>query len=367
MRNELRKVSVTLGDRSYEILIGAGLSASLGARCKALDVGKKCVVVTDTHVGPRYADKAVASLKAAGFDTNVVMVPAGEAAKSLKVVARCYDAFAKQRLERKSLVVALGGGCVGDLAGFVAASYLRGLPFVQVPTTLLAQVDSSVGGKTGINIAAGKNLVGAFHQPLLVLCDLETLKTLTDREYRAGLAEIIKYGIIKDPALFKRLEKSLPKLVARDPAELLAVVTRSCEIKAEIVTGDETENAHRACLNFGHTIGHAIENTAGYGRYLHGEAISIGQVAAAHLSAKFAGLPETEVERIRQLFLQAGLPVTYKTRPETRTRLFTAMQHDKKVHGGEIKFVLARKLGEVELARTVADADIHGALDFISG
>ena len=367
MRNEQRKVSVALGSRSYEVIIGTGLLASLGQRCKALDVGKKCVVLTDTHVGPRYADKASASLKAAGFEPSVMMVPAGEAAKSLKVVARCYDGFAKLRLERKSLVVALGGGCVGDLAGFVAATYLRGLPFVQVPTTLLSHVDSSVGGKTGINIAAGKNLVGAFHQPRLVLCDVESLKTLADREYRAGVAEIIKYGIIRDPALFKRLEKSLPKLLARDPAELLAVVTRCCEIKAEVVTADETESGLRACLNFGHTLGHAIENTAGYGRYLHGEAISVGQVAAAHLSAKFAGLSATEVERIRQLFLLAGLPVTYKTKPETRGRLFTAMQHDKKVSAGEIKFVLAKKLGEVVWGQKVADADIHAALDLISG
>ena len=367
MRNEQRKVSVALGSRSYEIVIGAGLLASLGQRCKALDVGKKCVVLTDTHVGPRYADKAAAALKAAGFEPSVMMVPAGEAAKSLKVVARCYDGFAKQRLERKSLVVALGGGCVGDLAGFVAATYLRGLPFVQVPTTLLSQVDSSVGGKTGINIAAGKNLVGAFHQPRLVLCDVEALKTLADREFRAGVAEIIKYGIIKDPALFKKLEKSLPKIIARDPAELLGVVTRCCEIKAEIVTADETENGERASLNFGHTLGHAIENTAGYGRYLHGEAISVGQVAAAFLSAKFTGLPDTEVERIRQLFLLAGLPVTYKTKPETRGRLFTAMQHDKKVSAGEIKFVLAKKLGEVVWGHKVVDADIHAALDFISG
>ncbi len=339
----------------------------MGQRCKALGVGKKCIVVTDTHVGPRYADKAVASLKAAGFDAHVVMVPAGEAAKSLKVVARCYDAFAKQRVERQSLVVALGGGCVGDLAGFVASTYLRGLPFVQVPTTLLSQVDSSIGGKTGINIAAGKNLVGAFHQPRLVLCDLETLKTLADREFRAGTAEIIKYGIIKDPVLFKRLEKSLPKIIARDLAELLPIVTRSCEIKAEIVTADETENGERASLNFGHTLGHAIENTAGYGRYLHGEAISVGQVAAAHLSAKFVEFPEADVERIRQLFLLAGLPVSYKTKPETRGRLFTAMQHDKKVTAGEIRFVLAKKLGEVVWGHKVVDADIHGALDFISG
>ena len=363
----MRKVQVTLGERAYDVLIGPGLLASLGQRCKALELGKKCVVVTDTHVGPRYADKTVVVLKAAGFEPNVVMVPAGEAAKSLKVVARCYDAFAKQRLERTSFVIALGGGCVGDLAGFVAATHLRGLPFVQVPTTLLSQVDSSVGGKTGINIAAGKNLVGAFHQPRLVLCDLETLKTLADREFRAGTAEIIKYGIIKDAVLFKRLEKSLPKILSRDATELLAVVSRCCELKAEVVLADETESGPRTSLNFGHTLGHAIENTAGYGRYLHGEAISVGQIAAAVLSEKLAGFPAAEVERIRQLFLLAGLPTTYKTKPETRGRLFAAMQHDKKVSAGEIKFVLVKKIGEAIWGQKVTDADIHGALDAVSG
>ena len=221
----------------------------------------------------------------------LVTVPAGEKSKRVALVEQCYDRLAAHRLERKSFIVALGGGVVGDLAGFVAATYLRGIPFVQVPTTLLAQVDSSVGGKTGVNLKAGKNLVGAFYQPRLVLCDLDTLRTLPRREYVSGLAEVIKYGIIYDAILFAQLERNLPKLLERDPATLMAVVARCCEIKAEVVGQDETESGLRAILNFGHTIGHAVENSSGYGKFLHGEAISIGQIAAARLSQKILGLP----------------------------------------------------------------------------
>jgi 3-dehydroquinate synthase len=234
-----------------------------------------------------------------------------------------------------------------------------------VPTTLLAQVDSSVGGKVGVNLKAGKNLVGAFYQPRLVLCDLDTMRTLPEREFRAGLAEVIKYGIIYDARLFAQLERDLPKLLRREPPTLAAVVARCCEIKADVVGQDETENGLRAILNFGHTIGHAIENISGYGRYLHGEAISIGQVAAARLSAPLAGLPKPDVERIAGLFKRAGLPTAITLNSTQRKKLFAAMRLDKKVSGGEIKFVVAGKIGSVVWGQRVPEELIHRALDEI--
>jgi 3-dehydroquinate synthase len=235
-----------------------------------------------------------------------------------------------------------------------------------VPTTLLAQVDSSVGGKVGVNLAAGKNLVGAFHQPRLVLCDLDTLATLPAREFRAGLAEVIKYGIIYDAAFFRRLERELDRILARDVKTLASVVARCCEIKAEVVGQDETESGLRAVLNFGHTIGHALEAISGYGRFLHGEAISIGQVAAGQLSSALTGLPGREVERIRALFVRAGLPVKVKLARAKRVELFAAMRLDKKVSDGQIKFVLARRLGEVVWGQPVPVEALNDALDFVS-
>ncbi len=358
----MRKVHVPLGGRSYSIFIGEGLLARLGVECAKLKLGRRCAVITDRNVGPRYAKAALGSLTAAGFEPVLITVPAGETAKSLKTVQSCYDQLAAHRIERHSFIVALGGGVVGDLAGFVAATYLRGLPFVQVPTTLLAQVDSSVGGKVGVNLKAGKNLVGAFHQPRLVLCDLATLRTLSAREFRAGLAEVIKYGIIYDAALFERLENRLEKLGELEPKLLGAVVARCCEIKADVVGQDETETGLRAILNFGHTIGHAIENSIGYGRYLHGEAISIGQVAAAEISGELLGLCSGCVERIRDLFRRAGLPVTIRLTPSQRAKLMAAMKLDKKVSGGEVRFVLAEEIGSVVWGRKVPQATIEQVL-----
>jgi len=320
-------------------------------------------VIADANVAPRFAHVALSSLKQAGFEPALVIVPAGEQAKRIKIVESCFDQLATHRLERKSFVVALGGGVTGDLAGFVAATYLRGIAFVQVPTTLLAQVDSSVGGKVGVNLRAGKNLVGAFHQPRLVLCDLDALKTLPDREFRAGLAEVIKYGILCDPVLFRRIEKDLDRLLARESAVLAPVIARCCQIKAEVVAEDETETGRRATLNFGHTLGHAIEAITAYGEYLHGEAISIGQVAAAQLSARRLGLSVADVDRIHALFRRAGLPTSIRLSKAQRARLFAAMRLDKKVAGGEVKFVLARRIGDVIWGQQVPDADIHQVLD----
>jgi 3-dehydroquinate synthase len=239
---------------------------------------------------------------------------------------------------------------------------LRGIPFVQVPTTLLAQVDSSVGGKVGVNLIAGKNLVGAFYQPRLVVCDLDTMTTLPVREYRSGLAEVIKYGIIYDVELFDQLERDLPKLLAREPKTLAAIVARCCEIKAEVVRQDETEGGLRAILNFGHTIGHALEAISHYGKYLHGEAISIGQVAAAKLSVQGLKLPAEEAQRITDLFQRAGLPTQVKLDAAQRRNLVAAMQLDKKVSAGEIKFVLARRIGRVEFGQTVPMGSVERTL-----
>ena len=359
----MRIVSVSLGHRSYDIKVGGGLLPRLGAECARLKLGHRCAIITDRHVGKHFADAARKSLANAGFDAVTITVPAGEKSKRLAMVEFCHDQLAVHRLERKSFIVALGGGVVGDLAGFVAATYLRGIPFVQVPTSLLAQVDSSVGGKTGVNLRAGKNLVGAFYQPRLVLCDLDTLKTLPKREYISGLAEVIKYGIIYDAGLFAQLERSLPKLLVRDAATLRSVVARCCEIKADVVGQDETESGLRAILNFGHTLGHAIENSSGYGKYLHGEAIAIGQVAAAKLSQAILGLPSAEVARVEKLFLRAGLPVKIRLAAARRKKLLAAMRLDKKVSGGEVKFVLAEKIGRVQFGCPVPAATLDQCLD----
>jgi len=359
----VRTVKVPLANRSYPIHIGAGLLADLGKHCARLKLGQRCVVISDATVARRYRKPALASLKAAGFAPVFISQPAGEKSKTLKNVQACYEQLAKHRIERGSFVVALGGGVVGDLAGFVAATYLRGIDFVQVPTTLLAQVDSSVGGKVGVNLPAGKNLVGAFHQPKLVLCDLDTLRTLSAREFRAGLAEVIKYGIIYDPKLFARLERDLPKLLQLHPATLTAVIARCCQIKAEVVGQDEKETGLRAILNFGHTLGHGLEAISKYGTYLHGEAISIGQVAAAKISQGKTGLSAKEAARITALFKNAGLPTSVKLTPGQTRRLFTAMQLDKKVTAGQINFVLAKKIGQVIIGQRVEPVKIRAALN----
>jgi 3-dehydroquinate synthase len=316
-------------------------------------MGRRCAIIADAHVAPLYGELARTSLTKAGFDVESIDIPAGETAKQLKTVHACYDRLAEHRIERKSFIVALGGGVTGDMAGFVAATYLRGIDFVQVPTTLLAQVDSSVGGKVGVNLKAGKNLVGAFYQPRLVLCDLSTLKTLPEREFRAGMAEVIKYGVIYDAAFFERLEKSLPQIMAREPAIMAEVIARCCEIKAEVVGQDETESGLRAILNFGHTVGHALEAITGYGTYLHGEALSIGLVAAANISEKLTGFSSVDTARLARLLEQVGLPVSVRMTAARQKRLLAAMQLDKKVSGGEVKFVLAQKIGRVDFGQRV--------------
>ncbi len=359
----MRTVKVSLEERSYPIRIGGGLLTQLGPQCAQLKLGQRCAVITDETVAKKYQQPAVASLRAVGFQPMTIKLKAGEKTKTLKNIHACYNRFADHRLERNSFVVALGGGVVGDLAGFAAATYLRGIHFVQVPTTLLAQVDSSVGGKVGVNLAAGKNLVGAFHQPRLVLCDLDILRTLPQREFRAGLAEVIKYGIIYDVKLFSRFERDLPLLLKQDAKTLAAIIARCCQIKAKVVVQDEREGDLRAILNFGHTIGHALEAISRYGKYLHGEAISIGQIAAAMISVELTGLPARDANRIVAIFERAGLPISVKLSAVQTRRLLDAMRLDKKVSGGETKFVLAQRIGKVITGQTVSTQVVRQALN----
>lgn len=362
----MRVVRVPLGERAYSIRIGEGLLSGLGQDCERLGLGRRCTIISDSNVAPLYARLAAQSLERVGFEPREITIPAGETAKCLARVSDCYRELARHRVGRDSFIVALGGGVVGDLAGFVAATYLRGLPLVQVPTTLLAQVDSSVGGKVGVNLKAGKNLVGAFHQPRLVICDLATLETLPPRELRAGFAEVIKYGIIADSRLFRRLERDVDRLLRRDGDALAAVVARCCAIKAAVVCQDETEQGRRAVLNFGHTVGHALEAVFGYGKYLHGEAIAIGQVFAARLSARLLGLPEGDVDRIRSLFECAGLPTSVCLSRRQQEDVSRAMRLDKKTSAGEIRFVLAERIGRVIWGRAVPVSVMREVFDLLA-
>lgn len=349
------KVRVELGPRSYDILIKAGLLDQLATWLKDYGLNApKGMLVTDDRVDPLHTYPTQKRLVEQGLAYPRSVVPSGEESKSKDWLFHVYNDALEAKLERSSVMIAIGGGVVGDLGGYAAATYLRGIRYVQVPTTLLSMVDSAVGGKTGINMPQGKNLIGAFHQPSLVICDINTLKTLPSREFRSGLAEIIKYGIIYDPVLFDFCESHMNAALANDPLVLEHLVSRSCMIKAEVVSQDETESGLRAILNFGHTLGHAIEAVAGYGKYLHGEAISIGMVYAARLSSKLTGLSMEEAARIEKLFEHARLPV--KASGMNWSLLRKAMEVDKKSSGGSPRFVLARSIGKVETGIPVDDA-----------
>jgi 3-dehydroquinate synthase len=348
-----KTVNVSLGERSYVIEIGAGLLDRVGELARRVVRGTNCLVVTDATVGALYANRCAEALAGAGLTVGRCVVPAGEGSKDGQWLFHIFDKAIEQGLDRHSFMVALGGGVVGDLAGFAAASYLRGIPYLQVPTTLLAMVDSAVGGKTGINLPQGKNLVGAFHQPSLVVCDIDTLKTLPRREYVAGLAEVIKYGIIRDDGLFRVLEERARQVLEGDPALLEQIIARSCEIKAEVVSADEREGGLRAILNFGHTLGHALETVSGYGHYLHGEAISVGMAYAARLSTAIQGLPEKDCERVLRLLETYGLPIDAGDYPWQALR--RVMGVDKKSTAGAPRFVLAERIGSVAPGCTVRE------------
>lgn len=335
-------LQVDLGDRSYPITIGQALlsDSTLISRHVA---GKRVAIVTNTTVGPLYLDKLVGLLSEAGKQVTTVVLPDGEEEKNWASLMRVFDVLLEEKCDRKTTLVALGGGVIGDLTGFAAATYMRGVPFIQVPTTLLAQVDSSVGGKTGINHPLGKNMIGAFYQPQAVIADTATLNTLPPRELSAGLAEVIKHGAIIDAPFFDWIEANIAKLVARDAAALAYAIQRSCEIKADVVRQDEREGGLRAILNFGHTFGHAIEAGLGYGEWLHGEAVGCGMVMAADLSHRLGFIDAETKNRMTALVKAAGLPVIA---PDLgNERWLELMQVDKKNEGGQIKFILIKPLG----------------------
>ncbi len=359
----MRKITVELGDRSYPIIIERALLGRVGAALRDMGLSGSVAVVTNPVVGGLYSEGLTGGLTEAGFDPVLITIPDGEGAKTLEVASSIYDKLIEKKMERSSVIVALGGGVVGDMAGFVAATYLRGVPYVQVPTTLLAEVDSSVGGKTAVNHPKGKNLIGAFYQPKAVFIDPDTLKTLDAAEFTSGLAEVVKYGVIWDKDFFVFLEKNTAALVesAGPGSELISAIERSCEIKAEVVGTDERETGVRSILNFGHTFAHAIETGAGYGRYKHGEAVSIGMVMAAELSRELGLCGDDIPVRLKALLGALGLPVELpELSPES---LIESMKLDKKVAGGELRFVLVSALGKV-LLKEVGEEEIRA---FFSG
>lgn len=341
-------VKVPLAERSYDIAIRSGLLAEVGPRLRALGFSGKVAMVTDQPVGRRYATKVLRSLETAGFQPRSIVVPSGERAKTMRGVSAILDELVRGRFERTSVLLALGGGVIGDLAGFVAAVFARGMPFIQVPTTLVAQVDSSVGGKTGVNHPLGKNLIGAFHQPRLVLIDPGTLQTLPAREWIAGLAEVIKYGVIADGDFFAYIESHMEALLKLEEPAVIHVIKRSCEIKAAVVGEDERESGLRRILNYGHTVGHALESLSRFRKLVHGEAVAIGMVQEADLSRHLGVCAEDVVARQRALVRRSGLPDALP--PVRFTELWDAMQHDKKVSQGRVYCVLPERIGTVRIA-----------------
>jgi shikimate kinase/3-dehydroquinate synthase len=355
-------VRVALGGRSYDILIGDGLLQRAGELVAGIAPGAACAIITDENVARLHLPTVEQSLKGTGLAPTTIIVPPGEASKSLSVFGRGCDDVLAARIERRDLIVALGGGVVGDLAGFVAASVRRGSRFVQIPTTLLSQVDSSVGGKTGINSRHGKNLIGAFHQPSLVLADVDTLRTLPLREFRAGYAEIVKYGLIGDARFFDWLEADADA-VFHSQAEQICAVAVSCETKATIVARDETEQGERALLNLGHTFGHAFESLTDYdsARLVHGEGVAIGMVCAARFSARRGLCAAAVAERVERHLKAVGLPTKIRDIPEWRDdaqTILDAMYQDKKVERGALTFVLLRGIGEAFIAKSVDAAEV---------
>ncbi len=366
----IERVSIDLAERSYSIFVGNGMLGD--ARTFAqLPAGNAALIVTNITIASLYAAQLRSALAVHFKQVHIVVLPDGEEHKTWQTLNLIFDSLLEHACDRKTVLFALGGGVVGDMTGFAAASFMRGVPFVQVPTTLLAQVDSSVGGKTAINHPLGKNMIGAFYQPLLVVCDLRTMETLPQRELSAGLAEVIKYGPIADLAFFDWIEANIEALLARQPVALAYAVKRSCEIKAWVVGQDERESGLRAVLNFGHTFGHAIEAGLGYGKWLHGEAVACGMVMAAHLSQRLGLIDETFVRRLTDLIKAAGLPVTgprlSRVNNATGTmgnadRYLALMRVDKKATAGEIKFVLIDRPGSASV-QGAPDALVRQVID----
>ena len=360
MQDAVHTLTVALGDRSYPIHIGSGLLGRGDLVAPTLKQ-KKAVIVSNTTVAPLYLDRLRSTLENAGIQVLPVILPDGEAHKNWETLNLIFDALLGAHCERGTTLIALGGGVVGDMGGFAAACYQWGMPFVQVPTTLLAQVDSSVGGKTAINHPLGTNMIGAFYQPRLVLADISTLATLPPRELRAGIAEVIKYGLIRDPDFFVWLEANIERLVAGERGALAYAVQRSCANKAEVVAADEHEAGERALLNLGHTFGHAIETGLGYGEWLHGEAVAAGTLIAAELSRRLGWLAHDALLRIERLFERAGLP-THGPRLGA-ARYIELMRHDKKVQDGRLRLVLLTEIGRAVVSDVADEARIVAAIE----
>ena len=359
----MRTVKVELGSNSYDIYIGNSLNGELENFISSTKFSNKAMLVTDTNVGKIFSSAIQSTLENAGLDVKLVTIPAGETSKSLAEAEKIYTAAIEFGLDRKSAVFALGGGVVGDLTGFIAATYLRGVPFVQIPTSLLAQVDSSVGGKVAVNHKLGKNLIGAFYQPKAVFIDLDMLKTLPKREIASGLGEIVKYGVISDPELFKYLEDNASQTLALEFGVMEHIIARSCEIKADVVSKDEKEGGLRRILNFGHTIAHSIEEATGYSKYTHGEAVAIGMIGAAHISKALGRIDELTVERLQNLINKLGM-VSRAENCDTE-HMFKALFRDKKTINGKINWVLMDSIGTVSIVNDVPEDIVRSVLKYI--
>jgi 3-dehydroquinate synthase len=357
----MKKVKVDLGERSYDIAIGSGIFSGIGEKLKRFHFSPNIAVVSNPTVFTLYGDQLIGSLEDAGYGYFSVIIPDGEEYKDYTWTYHILTEFLKKRLDRNSCVIALGGGVIGDITGFAASLYMRGIHFAQVPTTLLAQVDSSVGGKTGINHYLGKNMIGTFYQPRLVWVDVKTLSTLKKRDFLSGIAEVIKYGIIYDAGLFEYMEKKREQIMALDTAAMSHIIERSCSIKAEIVTQDERESGLRAILNFGHNIGHAIETETCYQQFTHGEAVGLGMCLETRMAELLGMLKTDRAERIIRLVSSYGLPATLP-RGMKADKLLAHMKLDKKTVAGQMTFILPKKIGEVAIRKGVSSADIEKVL-----
>ena len=360
----MRKVRVDLGEKSYDIIIGYAIDRELVDFVKGAGYSRKALLVTDTNVGPLYAKQVQQLLAEAGLEAAVAQIPAGESSKTLTTANELFTRAIELGLDRKSPIFALGGGVVGDLAGFVAATYMRGVPFVQLPTSLLAQVDSSVGGKVAVNHELGKNLIGAFYQPQAVFMELNFMKSLPRREIYTGLGEIIKYGIIYDAEFFAFLESNREAVLALEPEALVHIIARSCEIKAAVVSEDEKEAGLRRILNFGHTIAHAIEKETGYVRYNHGEAVATGMIGAAYISRELGLIGENEYNRVREMIARYNLP--QQAAGVTVEAMYGDIFHDKKTVGGKVTWVLMEKIGKVICRNDVPAEAVKKAMAAVS-
>ena len=355
----MSQIEVSLPENAYQIAIAADSLKSIGEQMKQLKLGKKVLVISNPEIFAHYGDTCTASLEKAGFEVFTHLIPSGEVHKNLDSIQQVYNTAILHQLERSSTMVALGGGVIGDMTGFTAATWLRGINFVQIPTSLLAMVDASVGGKTGVNHPQGKNLIGAFYQPKLVLIDPDVLQTLPEREFKAGIAEVIKYGVIWDAELFSMLEQApgIDSYETIDRSFLETILERSCQAKADVVSQDEKETGIRAILNYGHTIGHAIESLTDYKEYVHGEAVALGMVAAGEIAIQMGLWKEADGNRQHKLIVKAGLPTRVTSQKVEVKDVLEAIKNDKKVKSGKTRFVLPTKIGKVKITDKVA-ADV---------